>query len=95
MHAEGINTDTKLHGLNFVDESMLYTTKDTFESILKFELKDAGFKNEDKQLDNTMAHSIEYVFTAGLIVTDKILEDFNSSVNKLSCKLNLNHLITL
>jgi lipopolysaccharide biosynthesis protein len=85
----------QLSGMNFVAGSMFYATKDALEPILKLGLKDADFESEDKQLDKTMAHSIERIFAAGLIVTDKILVDTNSTPEKLSCKLTLNHPFTI
>lgn len=86
---------SQLQGLNFVAGSMFFATRDVLKPVLQLDLKEEDFEKEDKQLDNTMAHAIERVFAAGVIAADKILVDTNSTPDKISCKLTLNHPFTI
>ena len=81
----------QLKNLNFVAGSMFYARSVSLLPLLNLCLNDNEFELENKQLDNTMAHAIERVFAAGLIVSGQYLVDSLSTGDKGSCKLTLNH----
>lgn len=85
----------QLCGMNFVAGSMFYARKDVLLPILKLKLSNNDFENEDKQLDNTMAHAVERTFAAGLLVVDKKLADTSSTPDNISCQITINHPFTI
>ncbi len=88
-------TEQQLKSYNFVAGSMFYARKEVLEPVLKLGLKENDFEEENKQLDNTLAHVVERIFPAGLILNDMVLADTSSTTNKIVCKLTLNHPYTI
>jgi lipopolysaccharide biosynthesis protein len=85
----------QLAGLNFVAGSMFYARKEVLFPVLALDLKDSDFEDENKQLDSTLAHTLERIFPAGLILKEMLLADTSSTPEKINCKLTLNHPYTL
>ncbi len=85
----------QLAGLNFVAGSMFYARKEVLFPVLALDLKDSDFEDENKQLDSTLAHTVERIFPAGLILKEMLLADTSSTPEKINCKLTLNHPYTL
>lgn len=85
----------QLAGMNFVAGSMFYARKEVLLSVLNLQLIHSDFDYENKQLDNTMAHTIERTFSGGLIVTGLKLADTNSTINNISCQITKNHPFTI
>jgi lipopolysaccharide biosynthesis protein len=85
----------QLQGLNFVAGSMFYARKEALIPILKMNLSERDFEGEDRQLDNTMAHAVERVFSVGLILSGLKLADTSSTPTYLSCKTTNNHHFTI
>lgn len=88
-------TQNQLSGLNFVAGSMFYARREVLLPILNLQLSDSDFDPENKQLDNTMAHTVERVFSAGLIVAGLNLADSSSKPNSISCLITINHPFTI
>jgi len=88
-------TRNQLPGLNFIAGSMFYARKEVLLPILNLQLKDSDFEDENKQLDNTMAHTVERVFAAGLITANMKLADTSSSLENISCQITINHPFTI
>jgi len=85
----------QLAGLNFVAGSMFFARKEVLLPILQLNLGDSDFENEEKQLDNTLAHAVERAFAAGLIVSGRKLADTSSTKENLTCTVTLNHPFTI
>ena len=88
-------SENQLKNLNFVAGSMFYARKEVLKPVLKLGLSEKDFEPENKQLDNTMAHAVERIFPAGLMMNEMYLADTNSTPQSLSCKITLNHPFTL
>lgn len=65
----------RLEDLNFVAGSMFYARKEALQPVLGLNLSDADFEKEEGQKDGTMAHAIERVFAASIIVAGLQLAD--------------------
>jgi len=88
-------SEQQLKSYNFVAGSIFYARKEVLEPVLKLGLKENDFEEENEQLDNTLAHVVERIFPAGLILNDMVLADTSSTTNKIVCKLTLNHPYTI
>ncbi len=90
----GISED-QLKNFNFVAGSMFYARKEVLEPMLMLDLSEKDFELENNQLDNTMAHVVERIFPAGLILKKMYLADTFSTPGSLSCNITLNHPFTI
>lgn len=88
-------TKHQMKNFHFVAGSMFYARKEVMIPVLKLGLNSQDFEKEDNQLDSTMAHAVERVFSAGLIVSGLKLADTSSSSTKINCHTTLNHPFTL
>jgi len=89
-----LNND-QISDLCFVAGSMFYARVDALLPILELGLSESNFEQENGQIDNTMAHSVERIFAAGLISSGYVLIDSDSTPNNLSCRITINHPFTL
>lgn len=87
--------DKQLSDLNFVAGSMFYARKEVLKPILDLQLSDADFETESGQTDGTMAHVVERLFAAGLIVPDLYLADTDYSENAPILTVTKNHYFTI
>ncbi len=88
-------TKQQMSNFQFVAGSMFYARKEVLIPVLKLGLNSQDFEKEDNQLDSTMAHAVERIFSAGLIVSGLKLADTSSSSTKINCHTTLNHPFTL
>ena len=90
----GIN-EQKLGGSVFIAGTMFFATKDALLPILNIGLIDEEFEIESGQVDGTLAHALERVFS--IIVNQFSLRiiDSDSKTNKIECKVTRNYKFTL
>jgi lipopolysaccharide biosynthesis protein len=83
-------------GLDFIAGSMFYARRNTLEPLLALRIRDSDFEDESGQLDGTMAHAIERVFTYFLPSTGYCLGDTHLKPGqRLWYKVTVNHRFTI